>query len=276
MVSMGTVWDRTTEFLSDNLSAITPIAFLSIFLPSALSSSLQPLTAQPGATALAVQFLSLALMIVTLWGQLAISALSLDPGSGRSAATALASKRLAPVIGLLLVLLVGFFVLVMPIPVTLALAGFSFQAAMSGAPGGGEFAGGIGWFLLLYSLFFTVVLIWLGARLALVTPVLLKEDGWFGALARSFRLTRPITLKIVGVAILYLIVWGVSVLAANLVFGSIFRLIGWGSGPVTIGSVLTAALVSVVATAFSVLASAFIGRLYLAVRDAREAIVDSL
>lgn len=276
MVSMGTVWDRTTEFLSDNLSAIIPIAFLAIFLPSALSASIKPLTAQPGATALTVQVLSLVLMIVTLWGQLAITALALDPGSGKSAATALASKRLVPVIGLMLVLLLGMFILVLPIPVALGLAGFDFQAAMNGGAGAADLPTSVGGFLLLYCLFLTVVLIWLGARLALITPILLMEERWFGALARSFRLTRPITLKIVGVMILYVIVWGVSILAANLVFGSILRLVAEGSGPVTIGTVLTAAAVSVIGTAFSVLASAFVGRLYLAVRDAREAIVDSL
>ena len=276
MVSMGTVWDRATEFLSDNLSAIFPIAFFAIFLPSTLSSSLQPLTAQTSATAMTIQLLSLVLMIVSLWGQLAITALVLDPGSGRQAATALASKRLVPVIGLSLVLLIGLSLLVLPVLITLGLAGFDLQAAAKGADGGGTFTSGTAWFLLLYFLVLLVVMIWLGARLALITPILLAEGRWFGAFARSFRLTRPITLKIIGVAILYTTVWGVSVLAANLVFGSIFRLIGSGDGPITIGSVLTAVVVSAVGTAFSVLASAFIGRLYLAVRDAREAIVDSL
>ena len=276
MVSMGTVWDRATEFLSDNLSAIVPIAFFAIFLPSTLSSSLQPLTAQTSATAMTIQLLSLVLMIVSLWGQLAITALVLDPGSGRQAATALASKRLVPVVGLSLVLLIGISLLVLPVLITLGLAGFDLQAAMKGTGGGGTFTSGTGWFLLLYFLVLLVVMIWLGARLVLITPILLAEERWFGAIARSFRLTRPITLKIIGVAILYVIVWGVSVLAANLVFGSIFRLIGSGDGPITIGSVLTAVVVSAVGTAFSVLASAFIGRLYLAVRDAREAIVDSL
>ncbi len=245
-------------------------------LPAALSSSLQPLTTQPGATALVVHILSLGLTLVSLWGQIAITALALDPGAGRNAATALASKRLAPVIGLTLLLLLGMLVLVLPIPVALAIAGFDFQAAMTGGAGAAEVPPGVGGFLLLYTLFLVIVLIWLCARLALITPILLMEGRWFGALARSFRLTRPITLKIVGVIILYAIVWGVSVLAANLVFGSILRLVAGGDGPVTIGSVLTAVVVSVVATAFSVLASAFIGRLYLAVRDAREAIVDSL
>jgi len=99
---------------------------------------------------------------------------------------------------------------------------------------------------------------------------------WISALARSFRLTRPVGLKVLGVLILYAIVGGVSFLAAKLVFGSILGLIAGGEGLVTIGSAITATLVALVVTVFNVLASAFTAKLYLAVRDAREAIVESL
>ncbi|MDB5707150.1 MAG: hypothetical protein JWN66_4266, partial [Sphingomonas bacterium] len=135
---------------------------------------------------------------------------------------------------------------------------------------------GVGGFIALYSLFVLGVLLWLGARLSLLSPVILREGRWVGALGRSFKLTRPIVLKIIGVMILYGIVWGVSVLAAKTVFGFVFGLIAGGDGPVTVGSVLTSICVAFVLTMFSVLAAAFVGKLYLAVRDAREAIVESL
>jgi hypothetical protein len=274
MVSMGTVWDRTTEFLSDNLSAITSIAFLAIFLPAAISGSLEPLTNETSPTAMAIHLLSLALSIVTLWGQLAITGLALDPGAGKGAATAAASKQLVPVIGLMFILFAGAFVLLLPVPLALAFAGFDFQAAMtSGKP---EVPPGITGFLLLYLIFFSIVLFWLGARLILVTPVVLTEGRWFGAFARSFKLTRVIFWKIIGVTLLYVIVWAVSFLAAKLVFGSIFRLIAGGEGLVTVGGVLTETLIAVVLTAFNTFAAAFTGKLYLAVRDAREAIVESI
>lgn len=274
MVSMGTVWDRTTEFLSDNVSAIFPIAFLAIYLPGVLSSSLEPLTVQSGATAVTVQILSLFLALVGAWGQLAITALVLDPGGGRGAATGLATRRFIPLIGLLLILFVGLSLLVLPVPVALTLSGFDFQAAVAG--GKADLPSGVGGFLSIYVLLLVVVMLWLGARLALITPIVLREGSGLAALRRSFTLTRPITWRILGVIVLYVVVFGVSVLAAKLVFGSILRLIMGGDGPVTVGSVMTAILVGVVVTAFGVLASAFTGRLYLAARDAREAIVDSL
>jgi len=144
---------------------------------------------------------------------------------------------------------------------------------MSG--GKAELPSGIGWFLALYCILFLVAVVWLAARLALVIPIMIMERRGVGVFARSFKLTRPVQWKIVGVLILYSIVSAVSILAAKFVFGSIFGLIAGGERPVTVATVLTAILVSVVLTGFSVLASAFTAKLYLAVRDARGAIVES-
>ena len=124
-------------------------------------------------------------------------------------------------------------------------------------------------------LLFCCALIWFSARLALVIPTMVMERRGLGVFVRSFKLTRPIQWKILGVLILYVIVLFVSYLAAKLVFGSIFGLIAGGDGAVTVATVLTSILVSVVLTGFSVLATAFTAKLYLAVRDARGAIVES-
>ncbi|MDB5702951.1 MAG: hypothetical protein JWN66_67, partial [Sphingomonas bacterium] len=169
MVSMGTVWDRATEFLSDNIGAIMSLALLAIFLPASISQSLEPLSKSPGAGAIAIQLLSLLLSIVTLWGQLAITALALDPHAGRPAATALATKRLPAVIVVSLALIVGVIVLALPIAIALALSGFDFEAAANGT--NAAMPNGVGGFIALYSLFVLGVLLWLGARLSLLSPV---------------------------------------------------------------------------------------------------------
>ena len=274
MVSMGIVWDRTTDFLSDNRPAVATIAGFAILLPAAISGTIEPLTGRTDGTAATVQLVSLALSIVSLWGQLAIIALALDPIAGRGGATAIATRRIVPLLVVLIVLLLGVFVLMLPLPIALGLTGFDFQAAMDGS--NPDIPAGVGGFLLLYSLFLVALLLWLVARLMLVTPVVLVEGRWISAISRSFRLTRPVGLKILGVIILYAIVCGVSFLAAKLVFGSILGLIAGGDGLVTAGSAIAATLVALVMTVFNVLAAAFTGKLYLAVRDAREAIVESL
>lgn len=270
---MGAVWDRATEFLSDNLAAIFPLALFAIFIPAAITQSITPLTVLGTSTALGIQVVSMGLSVVSLWGKIAIMALALDAAAGRGNAVAIANRRLLPIIGIMLVIGLGVVALLLPIAVTMLMAGYDFQAAMTG--GTPEIPPGVAGFLLLYILALCFALIWFSARLALVTPTMIMERRGFGVFVRSFKLTRPVQWKIVGVLILYFIVSIVSFLAAKLVFGSVFGLIVGGDRPVTVATVLTAILASIVLTGFSVLAAAFIAKLYLAVRDARGAIVES-
>jgi hypothetical protein len=61
MVKMGTVWDRTAEFLTDNLTAIVPIALLAFFVPFSIQGNFAHIRdgANPG-FALTLQLVSLA------------------------------------------------------------------------------------------------------------------------------------------------------------------------------------------------------------------------
>lgn len=273
-VNMGNVWDRATEFLSDNLAVVVPIAVLAIFLPSSLSASIAPIAKQSATANTVVGLLSLVLMLVTVWGQLAIMALATEPRAGRQPAVRAANHRILPMIGLSLLLLIGFLALLLPFPVVLGLAGYDLGAAMNGARV--EIPNGVGGFVLLYTLVLLPLVLFFAARLILVTPVVLRERRGLGTFRRSFVLSRGITWKIIGVVILYCIVFGVAILAAQTVFGSILQLIAGGEGTISVATVLTSVLVSAVQTAFVALAAAFVAKLYLAVRDAREAIVESI
>ena len=273
MVSMGTVWDRATEFLSDNLAAIFPLALCAIFIPSAIAQIIAPIGTLSATATLSVQLVSICLSLVSLWGKVAITALALDAAAGRGSAIATANRRSLPIVGVMAVIGVAVVALTLPVVIALVAAGFDFQAAMTG--GKPVLPPGVQSFLLLYLLFFCCALIWFSARLALVMPTMVMERRGMGVFVRSFKLTRAIQWKILGVLILYVIVLFVSYLAAKLVFGSVFGLIAGGDGPVTVATVLTSLLVSIVLTGFSVLATAFTAKLYLAVRDARGAIVES-
>jgi hypothetical protein len=266
MVTMGNVWDRTTAFLSEHLSAILPVALLAILLPSAVQSIIAPLATQSEIARLTVNGASLLLSILSLWGQLAIVAWALYPAGGRGA-TRVASRRLLPMIGVALLLLFGVLLLIAPIPVVLGLSGYDLQAAMNGQQG--EVPPNAAGFVVLYTLALLPIFLFLGSRLALVTPLVVAERRGAGVIARSFALTRGIAWKIIGVLVLLLIVAMVSMLAARTVFGSILQLIAGGEGDITIATVLTAMIVSLVGTVFTVLADAFTAKLYLAARAAR-------
>ncbi|WP_353203118.1 hypothetical protein [Sphingomonas sp.] len=274
---MSTVWDRTAEFLSDNLAALTPIVLLGIFVPLTLLGSLMPLIGSSGqAGDWALGGIVFVLALVTTWGGIAITALAFDPAAGRASAVATANHRIAPVLGIGLVTTLAVVLLAAPIAVALGLSGVDMAAMAAGKPPAGA---GNGWalrFATIYTIVFAVFLLWAYARLVLlITPIMVMERRGLGVYARAFVLTRGITWKVIGVLLLYAIVSWVASAAAKTVFGSVFGLLIGGTGPITLASVLTQIAVAATSTLFSVLSVAFVAKLYLATRDAREAIVES-
>jgi hypothetical protein len=274
MVDIGAVWDRTVEFVSDNLSAVVPIALIGIFVPLTVSGSLAPLATgvAPGEQSI-IYCAMILLSLWSLWGKLGIVALALDPHGGRPGAVQMAGRRLLPAIGISLLLLVGVIVVIAPILIVLQMGGFDFAAAANGQPT--EIGSSVKVFVALYGLLIGAAFFWVGARLCVLLPTIVMERRGFAVFARSFRLTRGIALKLVGVILLYLTVSIVSQKAAQFVFGALLGLMFGGEGAVSLPAVLTSILVGVVATAFTVLAAAFTAKLYRALRDARESIVEA-
>ena len=271
MVSMGTVWDRTAEFLSDNLGGLLPLALGAIFVPSAISGSLSGLqqTATPG-LAMGLGLASVALAIITFWGQLAITALALNPAIGRGAART-ATRRLPAALLVTIVLFLALFLLAIPAGIILAASGADLSDGGAGAMP--QIPAAAAPWLLLYFLVLIPVAVWLGARLLLIVPVIVGENAMFGAVSRSWALTRGAALRIVGVLILYAIVAWVAYLAATAAFGAIITLVaGRGEDGLSISMVLTGIVGGAVSTAFTVLGAAFVAKLYLALRAAKETV----
>lgn len=270
MVSMSAVWDRTTEFLSDNLGIVVPIALATIFVPLSIQANLQPLlpAAGPGLR-LALSLANLLLSLVSLWGQLCLIVLAIDAGRG-GAAPGVALRRLPAAIGALLVALVALGVLWSPVGVVLALGGVDFAAMAAGRMP--DVPPATSTWLAVLIVVLVPLTIWLFARAGtLLMPVIVGERRALSGFARSFALTRGLGWRIVGVVLLYTIVSSVAILAARTVFGSILRLVAGDGGAGSVATVLTAVLVGVVATTFTVLRTTFCAKLYLAARDRRAA-----
>ncbi len=273
---MSTVWDRTAEFLGDNLAALTPIVLLAIFVPLTLMGSLMPLlgtASQLGNLTLGIAVLLLSL--ATSWGGLAITALAFDPAGGRGPAIATANRRLLPLIGISLAMLLIVLLLLAPVGIAFGLSGVDMAVLAAGKAPAGAVNGRVLAFASLYLLLLVPLMLFVYARFfVLVAPIVVMERRALGVFARSFVLTRTVAWKVIGVLILYLVVSTVAGMAAKTVVGSVLRLLLGDDGQVSLAGVLTQIVVSGISTLFSVLAVAFVAKLYLAARDAREAIVE--
>ncbi|RYY25703.1 MAG: hypothetical protein EOP62_12655 [Sphingomonadales bacterium] len=267
MVKMGTVWDRTAEFLSDNIAALVPLALLAFFVPASIEGSFQP--AMAGASTgliLTLQLVQLAFGILSLWGMLVVTAMALDDAQSDNAGK-LAGQRLPAALVVSLVTFVAMLLLFLPITIALATSGVDMLAIAQGRDF--DMSTGSAGFVAIYLIVLFPLMLWLCARLIVVLPVIVREGRWLSSITQSWKLTRGIALRVIGVMILFAMVAWVSMLAANMVFGSIFALIAGGdSAGISLSGVLTSIVVAAVQTGFTVLVPAFTTKLYLAVTAA--------
>lgn len=259
MTRMSAVWDRTVEVLNGRAGILAAIALLTIAIPSIIQSAVGG--GMQAAPSLAGGIVGLVAFGLTLWGTLAMTAVASDPAVGRAAGLRIGARALPRTLAVMLVLGVALLLLWVPAIALLMGSGYDLAAAQRGdqvaamanvraAP------------VVLYSLLATAAMIWLFARLSVIYPVLVNERLAFGAIGRAFALTRGLTARIVGVVILFLVVLAVAVLATQGVFGTAFRLMLGAEQRLAL--VLTAAVLAVVTTGFSVLQIVFAAQLYVA------------
>ncbi len=273
MVRMGIIWDRTIEVLRGRIGILAPIAATAIFLPAVVNNAIATFV-KPGpvVVGLLVMAVALAVLVANVWGQLAMLAVATHPATTRADAGRQATQRLLPAVGVLLALGIVFALTMVPVAVALMRAGVNLgagQAGMRALPAG---SAGLAGFVGIYSLVLLVVLLIVGARLILLNAVVLNERRGIGAVMRSVRLTRGMTLRIVGLMILFAVVVLVPTLAIQSIVGLVFRLI-LGVDGIPVAAFVASAAGAAVTTAFTIVAAAFTAQLYVAVAAEEDPLV---
>ena len=270
MVKMGNVWDRTMEVLNGRGGMLAGIAVLTLFVPGVISAAYAAYATPGTATAAIGALLALATSVAALWGQLYVIAAASDPGTDRATARRAANGRLLPALLLALALVAIMLVALLPAAVLLAMAGFDFAALSQGATQG-TVAPGPALLASLYAIVVLIVMLFAGARLLPLYAVVLHERLGLGAIARSWRLTRRHTWRLVGVVLLFLIVLMIATSAAQSVGGLVFRIILGADARATV-TFVAAVIAQAVSTALTLIAIVFSAQLYVAL-VARERLV---
>lgn len=268
LVRISDIWEQTREVLADRARALRPIGALAIFLPLAIQGAIKAYGgASPGAAALAA-VVALASLPLLLWAVFTTVGMASDRTVNPRAADVAARRRVPA--GLLAVLVAVAVALLAAVPILAAMAagGYDFRAAAGGAgsTGPAELSIGARLFVSLYGLFLFGFALWAGARLFVLNPVIALEHRGIGAFARSVTLTRGLTAKLMGVNLLFLLVWGVAAFAARAVIFVIFRLL-LGPGNIATATWLGGLADAAVTTAMVVIAAVFAARLHAAVAE---------
>jgi len=216
-LSISTVWDRTTDFLSGHWRPAALISIATISVNDALAAILQPIMrgeAEPGTRIAAFA----AILVGTLWsitGQLALTAFVFDPARTTGQAMRKGTARLPPMIGGTLLVAVAATIAAAPLVAGILLQMIDLQAEPPVLPG---------WFLL-YAVFFSLLVVAAWARLVLMAPSIVEGLGPVAAIRSSLRRTQGHFWKLVGAALLYLVVSGVVTLALSSAAGAMFAML---------------------------------------------------
>ena len=247
-LSISTAWNETAEFLKREAGLILPIAFLLIAVPGALMQILMPEPATPGAIPEAGAWLLIfpVAIIASMIGTIAISTLALRPGTSVGEALQRGMRRF--IMLFLASLLLGIVFALIAIPLFLVIAG---GAVFAGGLDPAAVAGPI----VLVMLILFVILLALWVRLMLMTPVAAAEEvGPVAIIQRSWNLTSGRFWKLLGFALLLMIVGIVIVFAITAIIGIlIFALAGSpepGSTSMILMTIVSALLQSVLSAVF--------------------------
>ena len=269
MISIGTVWDRAMAVIAGRLGILLTLAFFLLIVPPIAQAALDAAGGSSFALRSTKMAVSLLVFVAATVAVISMTAVASDPEVDRGSALASGRARLLPFLGVSVVVGLGFLLAIVPGLLLIGLSGFDVeQARTAGSQEGANFALiGLG---LLYFLLLTPAMMWATARLVPLSAVIVNERRGIGAIARSFALTRGMTLKLIGVLILYALVFLVVLMASTSVTGLIARLIAGSDGTVLVALVV-ASVTAVVTAIFSVLQAVFSAQLYLAAREVHDA-----
>lgn len=261
-LSLNDAWNETAAFVKREARLLVPVAFALAVLPMAVVRLLIPVPV-PGQLPPAGLWLALVPLAILLGmiGNIAISHLALRSGRSVGEAIAVGARRVLPLLGAFLLLALALSLLVLVVATIGALL----------VPGIGPTPTpqAVGALLLVLLVLVGPVALYFAARLLLMTPVAAAEEGGtFALIGRSWALTRPHGLKLVGFILLVAILLIVVSLAVGAVFGLVSVALGGAAGAVLL------VLVDVVLnTVIAVFLTTMIARIYAQLVPAGEAAV---
>lgn len=261
MVNMGNVWDRTTEFLSDNARALLPIASVAVLVPETVAALVRG--AGPTVNPAVAFTVAIVCLLISFWGQLAIVALALNPGGGRAGAIAKATSRYPHAIGATALVLVVLLALMLPVAAVVGASGIDMTAPTgSASSASANLSGGARTFVTIYFIFWVIVSYVVWARMWLLNPTVIAEGGVVGAIRRAFARGRGIAWRLIGVSLLFVVVAVIAWLAVTMAIGVIVGLFSHDPAPFGIGRIIVSLAGGCVATAFYAIVAAFSANLY--------------
>jgi len=244
-------WNEAAAFVGREGALLFPLALLAV-LPSAALQLLMPVVPRgqvppPGPWMLLIPVT----FIVAITANVAITRLVLRPGTSVGEALGHGLRRMPMLLALALMMMIGAILLLTIIATII----FAATAAPGGRPSGAAMA--------LAMLLAVPPVLYLGARLLLMTPVAAAEPGGpFVILRRSWTLTAGHVWTLLGLIVLIAVLALVVLVAASAVVGIVVILLAGPPEPGSISRMLILAAATVLNMVVTAYLATFIARIY--------------
>ncbi|MDP8994420.1 MAG: glycerophosphoryl diester phosphodiesterase membrane domain-containing protein [Pseudomonadota bacterium] len=256
-LSLGEAWNETAQFVKREAGLLFPLALLLIALPIAIVGAISPPQPPPGQLpplGLWTALLPVAFLLGMI-GNIAISYLALRPNTSVGEALSRGLKRLLPLVGAVLLLMLGFLLLA----VVLA----TIVAALAGGVGGPQPGPGASAAMAILFVIMLPIMVYLAARLLLTTAVAAAEEaGPIGLIRRSWQLTGGHVWTVIGFILLMAIAVLVVMLAVGLVAGSLIVLLAGQPQPGSLSAFLMLLVSAALNTVITVYVTSMVARIY--------------
>jgi len=259
-LSISTAWNEAAAFVKQEAGTLFLIAFGLMVLPGVILQFLLPqwiptmsggAPPDPARVLAALPWIFLAtipLLLISMWGSLTVNMLVLRRESVVGAAFRHAGRRILPLLG------AGLLVVIAAAILTLPLVGMFVAGARTAH---------LGWMILLFLvlwLFFVFVAI----RLALMVPVAAAEQtGPIEIIRRSWALTAGNFWRLFGFIVLLAIVYIVVVAVVGAIGGILIALVAGLPRPGSIGSLALALLMGILQAVWLMFLVTTLARVYV-------------
>lgn len=252
MVSINAVWAEAAAFIQREARLLVPLAMATMLVASVILTLVSAFWPAGG---LLPTIISMAAVLWSVTGQLAITALVLRPGLSVGEGLSLAGRRLWKIVAVGLILGVTTIALLVPFALGLVRSGYD--------PTRPETFAAIPAWAVFYLCLTAAAFVWLAARLCVLNALVVAHDPpVLVTLRTAFALTRGTAARLILVFVVYIAVLLVLTMAIRFGLGSLFLLIARGLESPLLGIVLMALANGAVAAGISLAATVFLATLY--------------
>ncbi len=254
-LSITTLWEESIDFIRRELHLLLPLSFATLAIGDAAVNLVSPemKSEGPGGPDGLLMLVFLGGLLLTIVGQLAITALTLSGGMSVGEALRRGLSRIPKMLLFGIAFGLAAMFVILPLAIGLAKAGYSTITPASSLPA----------WAYLYFLGFFALLIWLGIRLMVFSCLIVdKNPPLFAAIKQGFAMTRGHFSRIIAAVLIYMLVYTVTTTAAASVIGILFGFVGKLLGTPFLGSVMAALGSGMVAAALGMVSTVFVTKLY--------------